>query len=116
MSKLAGRPKDYIRKRVFFTIDEDAGSSIGGFDSMKKKFDIAWQVPGLPQLLLLSNFSGELFMKHKQEHPEGYSRPWEVAGNRIRSSRTCFKRTSRSCNLFRHCRESEKGINVEHDV
>jgi len=60
--------------------DEDAGSSIGGFDSMKKKFDIAWQVPGLPQLLLLSNFSGELFMKHKQEHPEGYSRPWEVAG------------------------------------
>ena len=56
-------------------------SSLSQLDDLKDRYNIAWQVPGLPQLLLLSNVSGKLFQKHKQEHPEGYTRPWEVVGN-----------------------------------
>ena len=56
-------------------------SSLSQLDDLKDRYTIAWQVPGLPQLLMLSNVSGKLFQKHKQEHPEGYTRPWEVVGN-----------------------------------
>ena len=50
-------------------------------DLLKRLYTTAWQVPGMPQLLMLSDFTGEVFKKHKIEHPEGYTRPWDISGD-----------------------------------